>query len=576
LINILGVNRVPNQPLLLHAGLFDQRFLFSLKESMPIFQFLPHRCSDQAQGKTTLSLGLMLVSGVLLSSLVACSNAPTAPNNTATSGATVQTANSGMNASLNAKPELLLQRLSWGINPSSAQLVNKIGATAYIQQQLQLAPMTGVAMPQAIQDQIAALQISQKSMVDIATELELMRQASDDSGAKEEARKAYREQLNRLDKESQSRAILRAIYSPQQLQEQLCWFWFNHFNVFQGKANIRAMLGDYEEQAIRPHVLGHFRELLSATAHHPAMLRYLDNEQNAVNHPNENYAREIMELHSMGVDGGYTQRDVQELARILTGVGFNMKREGPPKLGKLQDQYVRRGLFEFNPRRHDYGDKQFLGHTIKGRGLAELNEALDILSSHPSTAHFISKKLALFFVSDTPSPALVDSMAQTYLATNGDIKAILLTMMNSDEFAQSLGHQFKDPQHYVFSALRLAYDDKPILNTGPVINWLSRLGQPRYGKLTPDGYSLTSTAWDSPGQMTTRFEIAKTIGNGSAGLFKSDSGTEVAGFPKLSNALYFDYWQKIVSANTLKSLDQANSPQEWNTLLLASPEMMSR
>ena len=336
------------------------------------------------------------------------------------------------------------------------------------------------------------------------------------------------------------------------------------------------MLGDYEEQAIRPHVLGHFRDLLVATAHHPAMLRYLDNEQNAINHPNENYAREIMELHSMGVDGGYSQRDVQELGRILTGVSFNLKNDGPPKLGKLQNLYVRQGLFEFNPRRHDFGDKQFLGHTIKGRGLGELDEALTMLAQNPATAHFVSKKLALFFVGDTPSGALIESMAQTYLSTNGDIKAILSTLFSSDEFQQSLGHQFKDPQHYVFSAMRLAYDSKPILNTNPVINWLSRLGQPRYGKLTPDGYPLTSTAWDSPGQMTTRFEIAKYIGTGSAGLFKSDSGNEVAAFPKLSNALYFDYLQKTLSPNTLTSLEQANSPQEWNTLLLAAPEMMVR
>ena len=541
---------------------------------MPFPQLMSHPIYKPTQ------LALLLCSGILLSSLVACSTAPTANKPAPAAPTSTQNGYSSTSALVNpnviAQPELLMQRLSWGINPSSAQVLKAIGPAAYVQQQLQLAPMTGPGMPKAIQDQIAAMQISQKDMVTIAMELEQMRQANDDANAKEESRKAYREQLNRLDKESQSRAILRAIYSPQQLQEQMCWFWFNHFNVFQGKANIRAMLGDYEDKAIRPHALGHFRELLDATSHHPAMLRYLDNEQNAINHPNENYAREIMELHSMGVDGGYTQRDVQELARILTGVGFNMKNDGPPKLGQFQDQYVRRGLFEFNPRRHDYGTKVFLGHTIKGRGLGELNEALDILATHPSTAHFVSKKLAMFFVSDTPSPALVDSMAQTYLATNGDIKAILLTMFNSDEFAKSLGHQFKDPQHYVFSSLRLAYDDRAILNTGPVINWLSRLGQPRYGKLTPDGYSLSSSAWDSPGQMTTRFEIAKTIGNGSAGLFKSDSGNEVAGFPKLSNALYFDYWQKSLSANTLKTLDQANSPQEWNTLLLASPEMMNR
>lgn len=506
----------------------------------------------------------------LLLCLMSCSSAPSA--------SVANAANPNPKSSPNkAMPELLVQRLSWGINSGSAMQVHQLGADKYRQQQLQLAPMSNIPdMPQVIKDQIAGLTISQKSMLEIAAELEQLKQAADNKDGAEDAKKNYQLELNRLDKEAQSRAILRALYSPQQLQEQLCWFWFNHFNVFQGKANIRAMLGDYEEQAIRPHVLGHFRELLIATSRHPAMLRYLDNEQNAINHPNENYAREIMELHSMGVDGGYTQKDVQELARILTGVGFNFKREGAPKLGKLQDQYVRLGAFEFNPRRHDYGDKQFLGHTIRGRGLGELNEAIDLLARNPATAHFISKKLALFFVGEKPSEELIRSMAATYSSSDGDIKAVLGTLFAAPEFTQSLGQQFKDPQHYVFSALRLAYDDKPILNTLPVINWLNRLGQPRYGHLTPDGYPLTASAWDSPGQMTTRFEIAKAIGTGSAGLFRTENGTDLPGFPKLSNALYFTYLQAMLSQNTLKSLDQAASPQEWNTLLLASPEMMVR
>jgi len=506
----------------------------------------------------------------LLLCIVSCTSTPS----TADSATNIKAVGANIGT---AMPELLVQRISWGINTSSAMQVHQIGAARYLQQQLQQTPMTNVPdMPQSVRDQIAAMTISQKSMMEIASELEQMRQASENKDAGDDARKNYQQELNRLDREAQSRAILRALYSPQQLQEQLSWFWFNHFNVFQGKANIRALLGDYEEQAIRPHVLGHFRDLLLATSHHPAMLRYLDNEQNAINHPNENYAREIMELHSMGVDGGYTQRDVQELARILTGVGFNFKREGPPKLGKYQDQYVRSGAFEFNPRRHDYGDKMFLGHAIPGRGLSELDEALTLLSRHPATAHFVSKKLALFFVGDNPSPSLIDSMAATFLHTDGDIKAVLSTLFAAPEFVASLGHQFKDPQHYVYSALRLAYDDRPILNTQPVISWLNRLGQPRFGHLTPDGYPLTSAAWDSPGQMTTRFEIAKAIGNGSAGLFRTENGVDLPGFPKLSNVLYFTYLQSMLGPNTLKSLDQANSPQEWNTLLLACPEMMVR
>jgi uncharacterized protein (DUF1800 family) len=308
------------------------------------------------------------------------------------------------------------------------------------------------------------------------------------------------------------------------------------------------------------------------------MLRYLDNEQNAVNHINENYARELMELHTLGVNGGYGQRDVQELARILTGVGVNVGSTAPNVRRVLQSQYVRQGLFEFNPNRHDYGDKEFLGNTVRGRGLAELDEAIDRLSRHPSTARFISRKLAVFLVSDEPPAALVERMSQTFLQTDGDIAATLRTLFNSPEFAQSLGHKFKDPIHYVVSAVRLAYDDKPILNAGPMLNWLNRMGEPLYGRQTPDGYPMTETAWASPGQMTTRFEIAKAVGSGSAGLFKTEGPRvqERAAFPQLANPLYFQSLQKTFSPATRQAMDQAGSPQEWNTFLLSSPEMMVR
>src|SRR6201994_922000 len=177
----------------------------------------------------------------------------------------------------------------------------------------------------------------------------------------------------------------------------MTWFWLNHFNVHMYKRDIRAMVGDYEDQAIRPRALGRFRDLLEATLRHPAMLRYLDNAENAAGRINENYAREIMELHTLGVGSGYTQKDVQELARILTGVGVNLTPDGPKVRPALRSQMVRDGLFVFNPNRHDYGDKIFLGHRINGRGLAEVDQALDILSRAPATSRFISRKLALFF-----------------------------------------------------------------------------------------------------------------------------------------------------------------------------------
>jgi uncharacterized protein (DUF1800 family) len=278
------------------------------------------------------------------------------------------------------------------------------------------------------------------------------------------------------------------------------------------------------------------------------------------------------------VDGGYSQADVQELARVLTGVGVNLGSTMPKVSAARQAQYVRAGLFEFNPDRHDFGDKKILGHAIKGRGLAEVDEAIDLLSRSPATANYVSRKLAMFFVADVPPPALVARMRDTFLATDGDIAAVMNTLFTSDEFTASLGKQFKDPMHYVVSAVRLAYPDKVILNTRPMLNWLSRMGEPLYGRQTPDGYPLIESAWASPGQMATRFEIAKAIGSGNAGLFKTEGPTPVErpAFPLLGNALYFQSLQQTLSPPTRVALEQAASPQEWNVFLLASPELMHR
>ena len=472
----------------------------------------------------------------------------------------------------------VLNRVTWGVNSSVVRSASGLGLDRYLDQQLHPA---AAPLPASVQAQIDAMTISRGTLETLLRDLEQRRKDADgivNDDDKKAAQQAYQQELNRLAREAATRSLLRDLYSSHQLQEQMIWFWMNHFNVHQGKANVRALIGDYEEQAIRPHALGKFRDLLSATAHHPAMLRYLDNEQNAVNHLNENYARELMELHTLGVNGGYSQRDVQELARILTGVGVNLG-TGDPKLPReLQGQYLRQGLFEFSPNRHDYGDKQFLGVSVKGRGLSELDEAIDRLSRHPATAHYVSAKLAAYFVQDEPSAALVKRLAQTFLRSDGDIATVLKTLFSSAEFTQSLGHKFKDPVHYILSAVRLAYDDKPILNTGPMLNWLNRMGEPLYGRQTPDGYPLTERAWASPGQMTTRFEIAKAIGSGNAGLFKTEGPQpqERAAFPQLANQLYFQSLQKTLSAGTRQALEQAGSQAEWNSFLLASPEMMRR
>jgi uncharacterized protein (DUF1800 family) len=471
---------------------------------------------------------------------------------------------------------LWLDRLTWGATTTALTQLRQSGRTAWLQAQLQPAR----DLPEALRLPIQALSISKQDVTALAQSLEAQRKAADaikDDTAKAAAQQAYQQALTQLAREAGTRQLLLATYTDHQLQEQLSWFWFNHFNVHQYKGNLRALVGDYD-QGLRERALGRFRDLLGFSAHHPAMLRYLDNEQNAAGRINENYARELLELHTLGVDAGYSQRDVQELARVLTGLGLNLT-DNKPKLKPAQEaQYVRRGLMEFNPARHDFGEKLVLGTTIRGQGLAELDQVLDLLARHPATARFVSRKLAQYFVADQAPAALVERMVQRWLATDGRIDEVLRTLIESPEFEASLGHKLKDPTHFVVSAVRLAYDTKVVLNTGPMQGWLSRLGQAPYNRQTPDGYPLDEAAWAGPGQLNTRFEIARAIGSGSAGLFKTEGPPprERAAFPQLANPLYFEAIAPRLSAATRQALDQAASPQEWNLLLLASPEFMHR
>ena len=504
----------------------------------------------------------LLLSTALVLALVGCASSPTtAPPRTSSSA---------------AQDALWLDRLSFGASSTDLAQVRRDGRTAWLDRQLQGGT---AALPPPAQAQIQSLAIQQEPLPALVQRLEAQRKAADavaDDAAKAEAQKAYQQALTKLAREASTRQLLHALYSPNQLQEQMTWFWFNHFNVHQYKANLRVMVGDYE-QGLRDRSLGRFRDLLGYTAHHPAMLRYLDNEQNAANRINENYARELLELHTMGVGGGYSQRDVQELARVLTGLGVNLT-ENRPKLKPAQEaQYRRDGLMEFNPARHDFGEKHLLGITVKGEGYGELDQVLDLLARHPSTARYVSRKLAQQFVADEPPPALVERMAERWQQSDGRIAEVLRAMVNSPEFEASLGRKFKDPTQFVVSAVRLAYADKVVLNTSPMLGWLYRLGQAPYNRQTPDGYPLDESAWAGPGQMTTRFEIARAIGSGSAGLFKVDGEPkDRPAFPQLAHPLYYEGIAPRLTAATQQALTQATSPQEWNTYLLASPDFMHR
>ena len=404
----------------------------------------------------------------------------------------------------------VVNRLTWGASGSSLAAFRRMGYDRWLNRQLHPSPTD--ALPPAAQAEIDALSVGKAPLAVLVVDMDARNKAANqitDPDQKKAAQTAYQQAINDLGRQTATRSLLRDLYSPDQLQEQLTWFWFNHFNVHVYKRDIRVMIGDYEDQAIRPHVLGRFRDLLEATLRHPAMLRYLDNDQNAAGHINENYAREIMELHTMGVGSGYTQKDVQELARILTGVGVDLSPNPPNMKPEYRPLYVRAGLFEFNPNRHDFGDKLFLGHLIHGSGFAEVEQALDILSQQPATAHHVSLQLATYFLGDTPPPSVVDRMADTFRRSDGDIAQVLNTLFRSREFTASLGQEFKDPAHYAVSAVRLAYDDQVILNTGPIQGWLNRMAEGLYNHETPDGYPMTAASWDGPGQLAIRFEIAR-------------------------------------------------------------------
>lgn len=473
----------------------------------------------------------------------------------------------------------VLNRVTWGANTASAQRLANEGLDAYLRSQLH--PTLDDGLPQNAALEIAGMDIAREPLQQIIQKVRALQKAAQKAKGTPDydaTQKAYQQCLTDLARQAATRSLLRDLYSRNQLKEQLTWFWMNHFNVSQNKGEIRALVGDYEENAIRPHVLGKFRDLLTATVFHPAMLQYLDNAQNAAGHINENFAREIMELHTLGVGSGYSQKDVQELARILTGVGINLSGKVPNVRRDLRSQYRAGNLFEFNPNRHDYGDKTLLGTPIKGEGIGEVLEAISILSAQPATAHHVSLKLARYFCCDAPPEALVDAMSATFQHSDGDISAVLATLFASSAFEASLGRTFKDPLHYAVSAVRVSYGDTVILNSQPILNWLNRMSEPLYGRETPDGYPLSEADWSGPGEMETRFEIARLIGLGHSGLFTlaGDTGKEAAAPPDIRATRYYQAIAPTLGPATAAALAQTKLTAEWNMLFLSSPEFMRR
>jgi uncharacterized protein (DUF1800 family) len=497
-----------------------------------------------------------------------------------------------------AEAAFILNRVGFGPTPDDAAHVETIGVDAYLDEQLhpeRLDPPTALTTKLAEFDSLKAspAQLYQS----------FGPPARKAANGNEDAIKIVDKNQNDVADQSRAARLLQAIYSPAQLQESLIDFWFNHFNVFVGKdQEDKIWTGTYERDAIRPYVFAHFRELLGATAKHPAMLYYLDNWQSkaAVTNKsgkttgglNENYAREVMELHTLGVDGGYTQKDVTELARILTGWGFD------PKAMSSGEEPE----FRFDAKRHDADAKTFLGQDFPaGGGEEEGEHALDMLAASPKTARHIAYELAQYFVADVPPPKLVDQLAKRYLDTGGDLRQVIAALVKSPEFRNPkfAPAKFKTPLQYVVSAVR-ATGEPGIVNVKPLLGTLNQLGEPLYGCITPDGYKNTEAAWLNPDAMIDRLNFATALGGGYLPLLQSDLPVMVAtaspismvgmstsgggaakpaappSKPKPPDAdAMVALFGETVSPTTRDAMASAK-PQQRASLLLGSPEFMRR
>jgi uncharacterized protein (DUF1800 family) len=471
----------------------------------------------------------------------------------------------------------VLNRIGFGARPGDVERVQQMGLAAYIDQQLNPDRVPNAAMnarlaadfetlsmdPRDLGEKFAAadqmrreLQRQQARQAPPPSSTDPTMTAPPPAPARQQAPPELRmlqQQAQNITQELMQAKILRAAMSERQLEEVLADFWFNHFNVFIGKGQVRQYLTDYEQNVIRPHVLGSFRDLLGATAHSPAMLFYLDNFQSSspnaavtispemerrLNDPrlrpeqrrqlmqrlqmrlpqqrqqrglNENYARELMELHTLGVDGGYTQKDVIEVARALTGWTIDQPRMG--------------GAFLFRPQMHDANEKVILGANFpKGGGQEEGERVLDMLAKHPSTARHISYKLAQRFVADEPPKALVDRAAKKFLDTKGDLREVTRVIITSPEFfaAEAYRAKVKTPLEFVVSAIRAS--GATIVNAQPLVQAMQQLGMPLYGCQPPTGYSMTADAWVNTGALLNRMNFAVALVNGGQGMAPGRGG----------------------------------------------------
>jgi uncharacterized protein (DUF1800 family) len=526
----------------------------------------------------------------------------------------------------------VLNRLAFGPSPGDVERVRRMGLQAYIDHQL---------TPERISDErlearLSTLTTLSKSTRELAAEYYIPAQMERRDRQRQQAAprdpamapspptgnqatpsqsEAMRGERQALGEVMQAK-VLRAAFSERQLEEVLVDFWFNHFNVFSGKGQVRMYLNEYERDAIRPHVLGRFRDLLTATATSPAMLFYLDNWQSAApdgavtsaaarrgpnadrgrRNPirpgrqrsgaappqvrtladlppgpqsrrrglNENYARELMELHTLGVDGGYTQKDVQEVARAFTGWTIANPRQG--------------GGFHFEPRMHDDGEKVVLGRRIRaGGGMKDGEDVLALLARHPSTARFISTKLARRFVADDPPATIVERAAATFKETDGNVREVVRTIVTSPEFfaAASYRAKVKTPFEFAVSAVRATAVELP--NALPIVAAVRNLGMPIYGCQPPTGYADRAEAWVNSGALLNRMNIAVSLATArQVAAPRQQRARDLPAPSVTSDMVIASVLAGDLSQSTAATIDKAPTETQALALVLGSPEFQRR
>ena len=462
-----------------------------------------------------------------------------------------------------------LNRTSFGPTREEVQKLNRVGIRAYLDEQLHPERIPDPLVEEKLAT-LKTMRLSSRELIDLYPTPQLAKQRATQN-PELTGRQDMMQGPRVVILELQQARLLRAVYTQRQLYEVMVDFWSNHFNIFAAKGADRWLSTSYDRDTIRPHALARFKDLLRATAQSPAMLFYLDNwlsaspdaaiarfaPNNRRRGLNENYARELMELHTLGVDGGYTQRDVQEVARCFTGWTIRQPRG--------------EGGFYFEPRIHDRGEKTVLGRRIPaGGGMDDGLTVLDLLAQHPATAHFTSLKLARRFVSDHPPPSIVAKATDAFRESDGDIPMVVRAIFDAPEFfaPEAFQAKVKKPLEYVASALRATGAE--VQMSPQLLRYLGRMGEPLFLAQPPTGYPDVGSSWTSPDMLLTRMNFASDLmANRIPGSrVRPEAVSERDSFARLVAP-------GALSAATRAALSETEGSQSI-ALLMAAPEFQRR